>query len=230
LEKHPHSVPGLVRWSRQLLAERKFQEALIAAQRLKEAYPEGTDAESWCAVAAAAHRGLGDVAGERAALDELAKRDSDAVSAYVRLMEIAGEQGDWEGVTLNARRMLAVNPLLAAPHRYLAQAADKLGLRDEAIQAYQALLLFETTDAAEAHFRLAQLLRDAEERQRATRHVLMALEEAPRFLAAHQLLLELSDPSPAGSQIRRGGRGQGEGEAGTRVHHGPLPQEGVNAQ
>jgi tetratricopeptide (TPR) repeat protein len=193
MEKHPRSVPGLVRWSRQLLVEHKFQEALTAAQRLKEVYPDGTDAESWCAVAAAAHRGLGDVAGERAALDELAKRDSDAASAYLRLMEIAGGQRDWEGVALNARRMLAVNPLVAAPHRYLAQAADNLGRREDATRAYQAMLLFETTDAAEAHFRLAQLLRDANQHQRATRHVLMALEEAPRFLAAHQLLLELKN-------------------------------------
>jgi len=88
--------------------------------------------------------------------------------------------------------MLAVNPLVPAPHRYLAQAAEKLGNRDEAIRAYQALLLFDTTDTAETHFRLAQLLRDADERDDARRHVLMALEEAPRFLAAHKLLLDLT--------------------------------------
>jgi tetratricopeptide (TPR) repeat protein len=89
--------------------------------------------------------------------------------------------------------MLAVNPLVPAPHRYLAQAAEKLGNRDEAIRAYQALLLFDTTDTAETHFRLAQLLREADERDDARRHVLMALEDAPRFLAAHKLLLELAE-------------------------------------
>jgi tetratricopeptide (TPR) repeat protein len=108
-------------------------------------------------------------------------------------MEIGEGQGDWESVARNARRMLAVNPLVAAPHRYLAQAAEKLGRQDEAIRAYKALLLFDTTDSAETHFRLAQLLREAGNRVAAKRHVLQALEEAPRFLAAHRLLLELAD-------------------------------------
>jgi tetratricopeptide (TPR) repeat protein len=120
--------------------------------------------------------------------------------------------------------MLAVNPLVAAPHRFLAHAAEKLGRREEAIRAYKALLLFATTDAAETHFRLAQLLRDDGNRASAKRHALQALEEAPRFLAAHRLLLELSDPSPAGT-------GPGEGEAGAVPHPNPLATgEGVNSQ
>ena len=68
LEEHPRSVPGLVRWCRQLLVERKFKESLAAAQRLKEVYPDGMEAESCYAIMAAAHRGLGDVAEERAHL------------------------------------------------------------------------------------------------------------------------------------------------------------------
>jgi tetratricopeptide (TPR) repeat protein len=197
LEEHPKSIPGLVRWARQLLVERKFKDVIAAAQRLKDVYPNGTDAESGYAIMAAAHRGLGHVAEERAALEEVAARDSDAVSAYLRLMEIGEGQGDWESVARSARRMLAVNPLVAAPHRYLAQAAEKLGRRDEAIGAYKALLFFDTTDSAETHFRLAQLLGDAGNRAAAKRHVLQALEEAPRFLAAHRLLLELADAEVA---------------------------------
>ena len=50
----------------------------------------------------------------------------------------------------------------------------------------------DTTDIAEMHFRLASLLRDDSKPDAARRHVLMALEEAPRFLAAHKLLLELA--------------------------------------
>jgi tetratricopeptide (TPR) repeat protein len=197
LQKNPRSVPGLVRLGRQLLAERKFKEAITAAQRLKDVYPNGTDADSCYAVMAAAHRGLADIAAERAALEELAAHDADATAAYLRLMEIGQQQGDWEIVAHNAQRMLAVNPLVAAPHRYLAQAAESLGRRDDAIRAYRALLLFDATDVAETHFRLAQLLRDADERVLAKRHVLMALEEAPRFLAAHQLLLHLADDKVA---------------------------------
>ena len=124
---------------------------------------------------------LSNTEAERNALEELAARDADATDAFLRLMELAAEKEDWPAVATNARRMLAVNPLVAAPHRYLAQAADKLGERDDAIRSYRALLQFDTTDPAETHFRLAKLLDEAGERDPAKRQVLMALEEAPRF-------------------------------------------------
>ena len=58
----------------------------------------------------------------------------------------------------NARRLLAVNPLIPAPHRSLARAAEQLGERDEAVTAYKALALLDDTDPAEVHYRLARLL------------------------------------------------------------------------
>ncbi len=61
----------------------------------------------------------------------------------------------------NARRLLAVNPLIPAPHRQLARAAEQLGERDEAVAAYRALALLDDTDPAEVHYHLAKLLRQA---------------------------------------------------------------------
>ena len=61
------------------------------------------------------------------------------------------------------------------------------------LQSYRALLEFETVDPADVHFRLARLLSDDGQRAAAKQNVLMALEEAPRFLDAHRLLLELAD-------------------------------------
>lgn len=192
LHDHPRSVPGLKRYAQQLLRARDFAKALAIAEQLREIYPDDAGDDCADAVAAAAHRGLGDTEKERDALERVAARAADAVPAYLRLMEIGEAAGDWEAVAQNARRMLAVNPLVPAPHRSLAQAAEKLGRHDEAIRANRARLLFETTDVAETHFRLARLLQSAGDRTAAKRHVLMALEEAPRFREAHQLLLELA--------------------------------------
>jgi tetratricopeptide (TPR) repeat protein len=197
LKENPHNVPGLKRYARQLLRERDFEQALAAAKHLAEVFPDDPEEDNADVLAAAAHRGQSDTQAERAALERLAGRVADVTPAYLRLMEIGAAAGDWEAVATNARRMLAVNPLVPAPHRYLAQAAEKLGQRDEAVRANQALLLFETTDVAETHFRLAQLLQASGDRAKAKRHVLMALEEAPRFLAAHKLLLELAEGGAA---------------------------------
>jgi tetratricopeptide (TPR) repeat protein len=192
LKENPRNVPALKQHARQLLRVREFKSALDVAKRLDEIFPDDTGSDNAQVLMAAAYRGLNDVDSERAALEKLAIRAADATPAYLRLMEISAGKGDWNAVLVNAERMLAVNPLVPAPHRYLAQAAEKLGNRDKAIRAYQALLLFDTTDTTETHFRLAQLLRDVDERAGAKLHVLMALEEAPRFLGAHKLLLELT--------------------------------------
>ena len=197
LKKRPNNVPGLTRLVTQLLRERKFNDAVQAAKRLKEVFPNDTGPENADALLAAAYRGLADNENETKSLKAWAERDADAMPAYLRLMQLGEQAGDWESVGRNARRMLAVNPLVAAPHRYVAQAAEKLAQREEAIRAYHALLQFDTSDTAETHFRLATLLNDDGQRDSARRHVLMALEEAPRFRAAHKLLLELTSSDPA---------------------------------
>jgi tetratricopeptide (TPR) repeat protein len=190
--ENPRNVPGLKQYARQLLRDREFDRVLTVAKQLDEVFADDSGPDNSLTLMAAAYRGLNDAKNERSSLDKLAARAADAVPAYVRLMELGEKAGDWEAVLLNAQRMLAVNPLVPAPHRYLAQAAEKLGKNTEAIRAYEALLLFDTTDTAETHFRLAQLLLQADERDAAKRHVLMALEEAPRYLAAHGLLLKLT--------------------------------------
>jgi tetratricopeptide (TPR) repeat protein len=193
LRNHSNNVPGVKQLVREQLRNKQFEQALDMAKHLQEIFPNDNSPDNAYAILAAAYRGLGDVEGEREALEQLAARDDSAVDAYMRLMELAEAKQDWEAVFKNADRMLAVNPLTAGPHRSLARAAEKLGRRDEAIRACQALLQFDTTDIAETHYRLASLLRDDGQPEVARRHVLMALEEAPRYREAHKLLLELND-------------------------------------
>jgi tetratricopeptide (TPR) repeat protein len=195
---HANNVPGLKLLAQQQLKEKKFSEATATAERVRKLLPSDTGPGSVYLLLAAAQRGLGNDDAEREALEALAKQDADASEAHLRLMELAEAKGDWEGVARNAQRMLAVNPLVAAPHHYLAQAAEKLGKRDEAIRACRALLLFDTSDLAATHFRLALLLKENGETSAAKRQTLMALEEAPRYRAALELLLELSDVEDAG--------------------------------
>jgi tetratricopeptide (TPR) repeat protein len=195
LSDHTNSVPGIKQLVRERLRNKQYQQALDMAKRLREVFPNDNSSDNAYAILAAAYRGLDDADGEREALEQLARRDDSAVDAYLRLMELAEATQDWEAVAKNAQRMLAVNPLVAAPHRSLARATEKLGRRDEAIGAYQAVLQFDTTDIAETNFRSALLLRDAEKHDAARRHVLLALEEAPRYREAHKLLLELTNIS-----------------------------------
>jgi tetratricopeptide (TPR) repeat protein len=200
LEKRPKSFWGLRRLGARLIAEEKWERAREVLETLKGLYPEYVGAENAYVLLANVARQTSNPAAEHAILEELAARDGDATAAYLRLLELDAAAGDWRNVARNARRMLAVNPLIPAGHRALARAAEHLGERAEAVAAYRALVLLDETDPADVHYRLANLLRQDGKLQEARREVLKSLEEAPRFLEAHRLLLELveSDKPPAG--------------------------------
>ena len=194
LKTHPHSFRGRQRLAARLVAERKWPQAKAVLLELKALYPEYVGPENAYVLLAAVDKQTSDSAAEHAVLEELAARDGDAAPAYLRLMEMDEAAGNWEGVAKNAYRLLAVNPLIPAPHRHLAHAAEHLDRRDEAIAAYRALSLLDDTDPAEVHYRLAKLLSQAGKKDEARREVLKSLEEAPRFLDSHRLLLDLIGP------------------------------------
>ena len=127
--------------------------------------------------------------------------DDEAPDAYLRLMELAAAGKDWPTVTQNAGRYLAVNPLVAPPYRYLAQAAGETGDISGAVVAWRTLLQLDVPEASDAHYQLARLLHRRGEDAEARRHTLLALEDTPRYREALRLLVELkhadAGPVPA---------------------------------
>jgi len=191
LEKHPKSFSGWRRLGARLVVEEKWTKAREVLEKLKGLYPEYVGAENAYLLLAVVYRRMSDPAAEQRILEELAMRDGDATPAYLRLMELAEAAGDWGGLARNARRLLAVNPLIPTPYRQLARAAEASGERNDAVTAYRALTLLDDTDAAGVHYHLARLLHQAGKPREARREVLRSLEEALRFRDAHRLLLEL---------------------------------------
>ena len=193
LAMHPKSVPGLIRLGAALASEKKWEKVRDAATTLKSLYPGYVGPENPYVLIAAVARHDADPAAERRALEALSERDGDAMPAYTRLAELDEAEGDWKKLARDAKRALAVNPLIPGPHRRMALAAEKLGDRDESLSSYRAFALLDETDPAGVHFRLAGLLKQSGKNDEARREVLKALEEAPRFLDAHRLLLDLDE-------------------------------------
>jgi tetratricopeptide (TPR) repeat protein len=148
---------------------------------------------------AALCRKRSDRPGERQALERLVARDGNASPAYLRLLELEEAANDWGALARDADRLLAINPLIPAPYRGLAHASEQLGRADEALTAYRAVVMLDDTDPAETHYRLARLLQKLGRRDEARREVLKSLDEAPRFLDAHRLLLQLVESPPGGT-------------------------------
>jgi tetratricopeptide (TPR) repeat protein len=191
---HPTNFYALNEQAQCFLLQKQFQEAKTPLQKLTDLYPAQKGSDSAWAMLASAHRALGETNAEHRVLARLAEQDDAAPEAYARLMELDAAAQDWPAVLQNAYRYLAVDPLVASPYRFLAQASERTGEAQTAILAYRVLLQLNPLDPAEMHFRLAELLHRAGDPE-AKRHVLQALEEAPRYRAALRLLLEIENES-----------------------------------
>ncbi len=181
-----------------LADEGRWAEAVPVLRRLWTAYPGDVGADGSGRLLARALGRSGDAEGELAVLRQVAERDMEAVDVYQRLMELGETAGDWESVRLNARRYLAVDPLVPVPYRHLAAAGEALDELELAASAWEKLLLLRPPNPSEVHFQLARI-RHRQGDPRARRSVLQALEEAPRYRAALELLQQLAGDGPTGN-------------------------------
>jgi tetratricopeptide (TPR) repeat protein len=189
--QHPTSYAALLRQARQRMAAGQWQAAKEPLQKMCELFPTDGGANNPHALLAQLHRELKETAEERAALERLSELSCDDIEMLSRLTELTAQAGEWEKSRDYARRWLAVNPLVPAPHRAAASAAEALTDDALAIASYRALLLLAPFDVAQVHLNLATALARAGDLPAARRHALFALEETPRFRAAQQKLIEI---------------------------------------
>jgi tetratricopeptide (TPR) repeat protein len=191
-KSRPTNYWVMLRKAERLADGKNWAEARPLLEELVQLYPGAAGPDSPYHSLALACRELGDTNAERQVLTGLTAIDDEAPEAYLRLMELAAGTADWPVVLTNAARYLAVDPLVPAPHRFLARASEALGDAPVAIRAYQALLQLDDPNPADVHFRLATLLHHQRDPQ-ARRHVLRALEDAPRFREALLLLRQMHE-------------------------------------
>jgi tetratricopeptide (TPR) repeat protein len=191
LKDHPKNYAGLSRLARQLMNEGKWEAAKTPLEDMRSLYPGDDSSTGPHVLLADVYRELKDTTAERLALERLADLSDDDVDMFSRLVELATKTEDWKSARKHALRWLAVNPLMPAPHRASAAAAEATRDDQLAIDSYQALLLLEPFDPAEIHLKLATLLEKHSDLPTAKRHALLALEQTPRFRPAHQRLLAI---------------------------------------
>jgi tetratricopeptide (TPR) repeat protein len=195
IARNPSNYYALSEQARRLLEEKKLEAARAPLEKLVELYPGETGADSSSSLLAALYRQLGDTNAEVQLLRRIVAQDDEAITEYQRLMELGSSAQDWSTVLQMTRLYLAVDPLRPVPYRYLAQASEKTDAVKPGITAYRALLELDPADPAEIHFKLARLFfRDNSPEAR--RHVLQALEDAPRYQAALALLRTINAEAP----------------------------------
>jgi tetratricopeptide (TPR) repeat protein len=191
LDEHPNHYQALKRFATLAMQAEQFGEAEKSLLHLRAIYPEDRSVDGTLALLASLYRQTGRPEQEMEVLAELTRLNDRAVNAYIRLAELQIDKEDWAGVRVNAKRLLAVNPLLPSGHELLAKSAERLDKHDEVATALTALLEMSPIDPAGVHYRIASAHQRSGSFDRSKRHVLMALEQAPRYRDAQRLLLQL---------------------------------------
>jgi cellulose synthase operon protein C len=111
--------------------------------------------------------------------------------ANLKLAELLDGLGDHAGAAAALERVLYIYPYDAALHEKLAELHAATGDAQGVVRERRALVALDPVDRAEALYQLALAYFEAGDREAARREVLRALEIAPNFERAQELLLRL---------------------------------------
>jgi tetratricopeptide (TPR) repeat protein len=183
---------------RELLAGGKVDEAIEELKKAKAMFPEYALPDGPYALLAEAYRRKDD---KRAAAAELQAMTSINEEAFVENMAAAAallELGDRAGALAALDRAVWINPFDQDAHTRLAELAAQMSERRIAIRERRALLALDPSDRVEALYQLALAYADAGDITAARREVLRALEQAPNYSKAQDLLLRIRSSRPPG--------------------------------
>lgn len=184
---------------RDLLQQGKLDEAIAELKKAKEMFPEYAQSDGPYALLAEAYRRKNDL---RAAASELQAMTSINEEAFAENMTAAAamlELGDRGGAFAALDRAVWINPFDASAHAKLAELAAQMPEHRVAIRERRALLALDPSDRVEALYQLALAYADAGDMVSARREVLRALEQAPNYSKAQDLLLRIRSSRPPGS-------------------------------
>jgi tetratricopeptide (TPR) repeat protein len=188
--EHPDSYPVQLGYGRALLAGQKPAEAIAPLERAAALVPVATGVESARFQLAEAAEATGDRARAIAELENLLAHDHTEVEVPRKLLALAEAARDDGRLALASERVAMLDPFDAAPHRVLGRLALDRKDAEAAVREFRAALAAGPVDRAGAHCDLGESYYLAGKAVDAKREALLALEIAPTFERAQDLLLK----------------------------------------
>jgi tetratricopeptide (TPR) repeat protein len=176
-----------------LFQEGPRAEAAPYLERAEALFPEYAGKDSPHFYLAAIYKDQGKTDEAIAQLQRLTALSDSHYRAQLELARLLEQKGDLQGAAASLDRALYISPFEAAVHESLARLYTRLGDRARVVLARRSLVALEPADKPEALYQLAVALLEAGDAAGARREVLRALEIAPRFQRAQELLLRLHD-------------------------------------
>jgi tetratricopeptide (TPR) repeat protein len=154
-------------------------------------YPEYTDEHNPYEPLADAYLKKGD---KKAAIDVLKKLMTYSETSYkpaIKLADLLVEQHDMTGAHRALDQAMFIRPMDLEEHQKLGDLLLDQKQYKPAVREFEALLVLNTPDKAGAYYKLAQSTFGEGDRQAARTNVMKALEIAPSFEPAQELLLKI---------------------------------------
>ncbi len=192
-DANPGSYPVQMALGRALEGSNADQ-ALAAYRRAAALVPMATGDDSPQARIAALLVKRGDKAGAATALEALTVADHTAVAAARQLVTLLDQPADAPRRRAALARVVAIDPFDAGAHAELGRFALTDGKVPEAVQAFRIAVAAGPQDRAGAHADLGEALEKAGQRDEAKQQALRALEVAPTYVRAQELLLRMVEP------------------------------------
>lgn len=179
--------------SRLLVREGRSAEAVPFLERAKLLFPEYAEAGGPYELLAAVALERGDLRHAEAELAAMAAINERSYDAHLGLADIRLRLADSVGAMQALDALMYVDPTDPGVHQRLAELADALGEPMMAVREWRILVALDPADPVTAYYRLARAELAAGHRDAARRAVLRALEQAPTYEPALELLLRLRD-------------------------------------
>lgn len=173
------------------LEEKEPDAALAAYQRAAALVPLATGKDSPHARIAALLNAKGDKAGAVRALESLTTADHTDVAAARQLVGLLDGPSDAARRRAALAKVVAIDPFDGASHSALGRLAFTENRLPDAIQAFRVAVAAGTQDRAGAHADLGEALEKSGAKADAKAQALRALEVAPTYVRAQELLLRL---------------------------------------
>ncbi|MEQ1857212.1 MAG: tetratricopeptide repeat protein [Longimicrobiales bacterium] len=195
---HPGNLIGRLQLGALLLQARRYDDAEVHLREALRMFPEYGEADSPYWFLAQIHRERGELDRAAAALARLNALSESNYRALVMEADLLEELDRPAEAAAALDKAVQIWPYEEELHARLAALAAGLGEHQEAVRERSAVVALEPTDRAEALYLLAVAQRDAGDAAGARRSVLRALEIAPNFDSALELLLELRGAGTTG--------------------------------
>jgi tetratricopeptide (TPR) repeat protein len=191
VRRHPGDFIGRMRLGSMLMRDERLDEAEEQFQAALQMWPEYGEADSPYWFLAQIHQEKGDLERAAAALHRMNELSESNYTALLREADVLEELSRPADAASALNKAVLVWPYEMEVHQRLAALATSVGDFEEAVRERRAIVALAPVDRAEANYQLALAQRDAGDLAGARRSVLRALEVAPSYAAALELLLEL---------------------------------------